>query len=212
MVIERWHGVHQIRGWQTGLFLLIPCRGGNRRRESMGRSRYSGPWPRRPIQCVDNLPSHHVRPRLKAVPSASRSPGLHRPNSRHRLHGAATASATAVLQCTLFVSSRNPSEQGRSLVFYTDPIAQSPADFRSFTSSYSTIAPQRIPEKIPAPSLHTMQDHQLTACEGPLCARRPIPQCYNPVTVRLRRPEAPGGSYDPITTRWPFPFPKRPCL
>jgi hypothetical protein len=24
MVIERWHGVHQIRGWQTGLFLLIP--------------------------------------------------------------------------------------------------------------------------------------------------------------------------------------------
>jgi hypothetical protein len=56
-------------------------------------------------------------PRLKAVPSASRSPGLHRPNSRHRLHGAATASATAVLPCTLFVSSRNPSEQGRGLVF-----------------------------------------------------------------------------------------------
>jgi hypothetical protein len=56
-------------------------------------------------------------PRLKAVPSASRSPGLHRPNSRHRLHGAATVSATAVLQCTLFVSSRNPSEQGRGLVF-----------------------------------------------------------------------------------------------
>jgi hypothetical protein len=41
-------------------------------------------------------------PRLKAVPSASRSPGLHRPNSRPRLHGAA---------------SRNPSEQGRGLVF-----------------------------------------------------------------------------------------------
>ena len=50
------------------------------------------------------------------MPSASRSPGLHRPNSRHRLHGAATASATAVLQCTLFVSSRNPSEQCRGLV------------------------------------------------------------------------------------------------
>jgi hypothetical protein len=151
-------------------------------------------------------------PDSKLCQALARSPGLHRPNSRHRLHGAATASATAVLQCTLFVSSRNPSEQGRGLVFLYRSNRAITCRFSLVTSSYSTIAPQRIPEKVPAPSLHTMQDHQLTACKGPLCARRPIAQCYNPVTVRLRRPEAPGGSYDPITTRWPFPFPKRPCL
>jgi hypothetical protein len=74
-----------------------------------------------------------------------------------------------VLQCTLFVSSRNPSEQGRGVVFYADPIVQSPADFRSYTSRYSTIAPQRIPEKVPAPSFQTMQYQQSTACEGALC-------------------------------------------
>jgi len=155
----------------------------------------------------------HVRSLTQAVPSASRSPGTSPPEFQASPpRRSYSQGATAVLQCTLFVSSRNPSEQGRGLVFYTDPIAQSPADFRSYTSSYSTIAPQLIPEKVRAPSLHTMQNHQLTACEGPLCARRPIAQCYNPVTVTLRRPDAPGGPYDPITTRWPFPFPKRPCL
>jgi hypothetical protein len=174
----------------------------------MGGSRYSGPWPRRPIQCVDNLPSHHVRPRLKAVPSASRSPGLHRLNSRHRLHGAATASATAVLQCTLFVSSRNPSEQGRGLVFlYRSQSRNHLQIFARTPPANSTIAPQ-----VPAPFASHYADHQSIPCEGPLCARRSIAQCYNPVTVRPRRPESAGGSYDPITTRWPFPFPKRPCL
>jgi hypothetical protein len=50
------------------------------------------------------------------------------------------------------------------------------------------------------------EDRQLTASEGPLCALLAIEQCYNAVTVRLRCPESAGGSYDPITTRWPIPL------
>jgi hypothetical protein len=56
------------------------------------------------------------------------------------------------------------------------------------------------------------EDRYLIACEGSLCALLAIEQCYNAVTVRLRCPKSAGGSYDPITTRWPFPPPKHPCL
>ena len=45
-----------------------------------------------------------------------------------------------------------------------------------------------------------------TACNGSLCGLLTIAQCYNAVTVRLRCPESAGGSYDPITTRWPIPL------
>ena len=94
----------------------------------------------------------HVRSLTQAVPSASRSPGTSPPEFQASPpRRSYSQGATAVLQCTLFVSSRNPSEQGRGLVFYTDPIAQSPADFRSYTSSYSTIAPQLIPDYAESP-------------------------------------------------------------
>jgi hypothetical protein len=84
----------------------------------MGRSRYSGPWPRRPIQWRGQpaetpcpLPDSNLCQGLAGRQDfTARIPGS-------ALHGAATASASAVLQCTLFVSSRNPSEQGRGLVF-----------------------------------------------------------------------------------------------
>jgi hypothetical protein len=65
----------------------------------------------------------------------------------------------AQLQCSnalYFVSSRNPSEQGRGLVFDTDPIAQSPADFA------------RTPPAIQRPHLSAFREgfprHRFTLC------------------------------------------------
>jgi hypothetical protein len=162
MVIERWHGVHLSREFATGLFLLISCLERKqapraRRDEADTADRALGDLQTNSMAwtaCRDTISAR----RLKLCQALIGRQGVPRPNFRQHLQGGATGKAQPRARMHSICELMQILLNGANASFYADPVVQSPAAFHSYTSSYSTIAPQRIPEKVSALFVHTMQD------------------------------------------------------
>jgi hypothetical protein len=162
MVIERWHGVHLSREFATGLFLLISCLERKqapraRREEADTADRALGDLQTNSMAwtaCRDTMSARRLKlcqalVGRQASPaqisgSTSRAEQQARRNRRARMH----------FICELMQILLN----GANASFLCRSSRAITCGFHSYTSSYSTIAPQRIPEKVSALFVRTMQD------------------------------------------------------
>jgi hypothetical protein len=111
-----------------------------------------------------------MRPRLKAVPSASRSPGLHRPNSRQRPPRRSNSQRKRSAPMHFICSSRNPSELGRGLVFLC-------RSNRAITCRFSLVHLQLFNDRASAHSREGSRALRFTLCRSSVNSMRGAAVC-----------------------------------